>query len=973
MSKMSTCLSVDALRQVWHGGAAMNGSDIQFSFTRAALSTALAVCWVAPGSIFRPNRAVGRMLSRLLLPLLLVLGPAGRCFCQQLTAPEVDGYNVHAGTQTFSPRYQFTTNTSLVETAAAIGGMGSDVVKFYLGRGMSGQYGISLPGSITDLTRLARDQASVRRVFDMPFRHYVLWTYAFSVAGDTWWKSGFSAAEGQKEYAEIYALTRYFLTNYNQSGKSFYLGHWEGDWYLLNNYDTTGNPSPTAIQGMIDWLNTRQKAVDDAMRDTPHTNVFVYAYTEANRVRDAMLNGPKNNVRLVNAVLPGVTNLDFVSWSSYDGMNLPASDLEATLNYLQSHLSTNKASRIPGHRVMIGEYGWGAGDQEPASRAYVQRLLAWGPRFILFWQIYNNEPNAAFWLIDSNNVQTSCYLFHQRFISQARLQTARFLESKGRLPDDSEFGAFMSPLLGQPLTAPSRLTVSNRELRTLSMDSATLEGSLLQGLYGDDCARVSVFWGRVDGGTNRSAWEQSRALGVNTRFNAAIFSTLVTNLASRTNYYFRFYATNSGGEAWAPASASFSTDVLRASEYGFRMKITFAGYDRVGELLQFPALVTLGPQIPGFSYSQVASRTGGDLRFTDFTGAALIPHEIDEWNTNGSSPVWVRVPRLSGTNDCIWAFWGNPLATNPPAYCTNGSTWSPGAALTWHLKESSLPFADSAAKSPAISGDPPASTLLGLVGRAGLFNGTSDSLATGTLNLGDLFTVSAWVKPDPAGNSIQTLWANKAGGSTTDGMALFINSYNTKDRKLILETGNGTLGTIAATDTLVVNTGRWCHVAAVVDRQAGSAALYVDGTNRATSTGIRNDFANLAPINLGRFPGGSPYFYKGLIDEARIETQARSADWIWAAWMSSGSNAAFQSLSSVTNQPITLRPAILPGLCSIAWPAPGVGWRLYTSTNPADPSAWTQATNIPTLANDQWQIRVPLDSRLPCFYRIRSP
>ena len=89
--------------------------------------------------------------------------------------------------------------------------------------------------------------------------------------------------------------------------------------------------------------------------------------------------------------------------------------------------------------------------------------------------------------------------------------------------------------------------------------------------------------------------------------------------------------------------------------------------------------------------------------------------------------------------------------------------------------------------------------------------------------------------------------------------------------------------------------------------------------------------------------------------------------------MNAGSNAAFQSLSSVTNQPITLRPAILPGLCSIAWPAPGVGWRLYTSTNPADPSAWTQATNIPTLANDQWQIRVPLDSRAPCFFRIRSP
>ena len=910
---------------------------------------------------------------RLLWMLILLLAPATHCFSQRLTLPEVDAFNVRVGTQTFAPRYHFTTNTALVETANAISAMGSDVIKFYLGRGMSGQYGISLPGSITDLTRLVRDEPSVRRVFDMPFHHYVVWAYAFSVAGDAWWKGGFSATEGAKEYAEIYTLTRHFLTNYNQSGKSFYLGHWEGDWYLLNNYDTTSNPSLTAIQGMIDWLNTRQKAVDDAMRDTPHTNVAVYAYTEANRVRDAMFNGPTNNLRLVNAVLPGVTNLDFVSWSSYDGMNLPTPELTATLNYLQDHLSTNKASVIPGRRVIIGEYGWGTGDQEPATRSFIQRLLSWAPKFILFWEMYNNEANASFWLIDSNNVQTSTYLFHERFISQAKLQAARFFETNGRLPTDSEFSTGLSPLLNQPLPLPTRLSVSNRDLRTLSADTATLEGSLLQGVYGDDCASVSVCWGRVDGGTNRAGWEFSRVIGLNTRFNTTTFSKLATNLAPKTNYFYRFCATNSAGELWATNSAFFSTDVLRPSDYGSRMKITFTGYNRGSELLQFPALVTLGSQIPGFSYAQFASRTGGDLRFTDSTGATLIPHEIDEWNVNGTSPVWVRVPRLSGTNDCIWAFWGNPLTTNLPSYSTNGSVWSPGSALTWHLKESAIPFPDSAARYPALSGDPPASTPLGLIGRAGLFNGTSDSLATSTLNLGNLFTLSAWLKPDPAGNSIQTVWANKLGGSTTTGIAIFINSYNTTDRKLILETGNGTLGAIAATDTMVVNTGRWCHVAAVIDRQAGSATLYVDGTNRTASSGIRNDFANLAPINLAKFPGSAPYPYKGLIDEARIETQARSADWIWATWMNAGSNATFQTLSAITNQPLALTSGTLPGVCSLLWPAPGVGWRLHTSTNIADPAAWIQATNIPILANGQWTVQFPLDSPAPRFFRIRSP
>ena len=100
--------------------------------------------------------------------------------------------------------------------------------------------------------------------------------------------------------------------------------------------------------------------------------------------------------------------------------------------------------------------------------------------------------------------------------------------------------------------------------------------------------------------------------------------------------------------------------------------------------------------VPGFSYPQFASPTGGDLRFTDASGSSVIPHEIDEWNTNAVSSVWVNVPQISGPGDYIWAYWGNPLATNPPAWTTNGSVWSANHDLVWHLKETGLPYADSA-------------------------------------------------------------------------------------------------------------------------------------------------------------------------------------------------------------------------------------------------------------------------------------
>ena len=152
-----------------------------------------------------------------------------------------------------------------------------------------------------------------------------------------------------------------------------------------------------------------------------------------------------------------------------------------------------------GERIWIGEYGWGGSQstdqQEPTTRAYLQRLLRYGaqsPPYILFWEIYNNETNRLFCLIDSNNVKTASYYLHQRFINNARLATARFKETNGRLPNSPEFVSLVSPMLDRPLPVPVGLGVSNVAATLLSNSSARISGSLAQGIYGDDGASVSV-------------------------------------------------------------------------------------------------------------------------------------------------------------------------------------------------------------------------------------------------------------------------------------------------------------------------------------------------------------------------------------------------------------------------------------------------------------------------------------------------
>ena len=362
-----------------------------------------------------------------------------------LFEPDVMNYNLRLGSQAFGPRYQFTTNDAVVEQAEHLVRMGSDIVKFSFEGGGRGK-------DQKSLTACVRANPAYTRLFEMPFQHYFAWVNGVRTP-DKYWRKGANPDQDRLEYEEIHELTRYLLTRYNGTGKKIYLGNWEGDWLLLGTaMHGTNNPPPEAVLGMRSWLNVRQKAVDDAKRDTPHRNVDVFVYVEVNRVREAMLNKPGSNIRLVNAVLPFVPNLDYVSYSSYDAQNLTEPELASTLDYIAAHTSTNKAAVIPGRRLFIGEYGFGGGKRAPEqqvepTRAYLARLLRWGVPFVLFWQVFNNEEGNFFCLIDAQGKPTPCYELHRRFLAEARVRVADFRRRYGRLPTDNEFTALALPLL----------------------------------------------------------------------------------------------------------------------------------------------------------------------------------------------------------------------------------------------------------------------------------------------------------------------------------------------------------------------------------------------------------------------------------------------------------------------------------------------------------------------------------------------
>ena len=171
---------------------------------------------------------------------------------------------------------------------------------------------------------------------------------------------------------------------------------------------------------------------------------------------------------------------------------------------------------------------------------------------------------------------------------------------------------------------------------------------------------------------------------------------------------------------------------------------------------------------------------------------------------------------------------------------------------------------------------------------AAVFDGT-DSVDVGAISLGDNFSIASWVWIDPAATNIQSIVANSAGGASTDGFRLYVNSFNTSDGAVVLEVGNGTSNNPARTSAGVVGTGGWTHVALTVNRTAGTAIIYVNGVNVTTDSAILNNFTNTSNLYLGQMGGGS-FRLRGRLDDVKVYSKVLSATEVTTLVGAAGNN-----------------------------------------------------------------------------------
>ena len=118
--------------------------------------------------------------------------------------------------------------------------------------------------------------------------------------------------------------------------------------------------------------------------------------------------------------------------------------------------------------------------------------------------------------------------------------------------------------------------------------------------------------------------------------------------------------------------------------FDYSVEWTVGGYNKSSTLSKVPVLLRISEStISGFSYSDCLA-DGSDLAFSsksDFSDR--LPYEIDEWNTTGTSLVWVKVPKLSGTNTKIYMRYGRETAAgNLPST----ETWADYIGV-WHMSK----------------------------------------------------------------------------------------------------------------------------------------------------------------------------------------------------------------------------------------------------------------------------------------------
>lgn len=254
---------------------------------------------------------------------------------------------------------------------------------------------------------------------------------------------------------------------------------------------------------------------------------------------------------------------------------------------------------------------------------------------------------------------------------------------------------------------------------------------------------------------------------------------------------------------------------------------------------------------------------GADLRFASVDGTPLA-YEIEQWSpARGEAAVWVRVPEIrANARQELRVFWGKPEAKSESSgkAVFNASN---GYLSVWHLNGApndtvgTLPSED--------RGTTPTEGMIGearhFAGKQGVFCG--DKITGYPTGSGEHST-QLWYRAEVP-NTTLIGWGNEAGGRGSKVRMLFRGPPHIRI--------DSNFSDVWTTDRLRLN--EWTQVTHTYAKDDGR--IYIDGRLAGEAKPTLN-IKSPARLWLGGWFHN--YDFIGDLDEVRISSVARSADWI---------------------------------------------------------------------------------------------
>lgn len=368
----------------------------------------------------------------------------------------------------------------------------------------------------------------------------------------------------------------------------------------------------------------------------------------------------------------------------------------------------------------------------------------------------------------------------------------------------------------------------------------------------------------------------------------------------------RAYAEGKASSGVVSATYTRKRPTPKLKEFRKFIEITLSSNLHNGEeaIAGLPSLVKLSEAtIPGFRYSQFSLANGEDMMFVDENDKP-IPHEVDTWNSEGESLIWVKIPSTAAQTK-ITMYYGNGAISSEESH----DVWTDFTGV-WHLNNATAAAVEHSygtyANSTEVKGidghvaqyakvDEP-----GRFGKsfrvndstgkqAGNFNyggvWVNDSGSNSPIDGGQNFTISGWFKHDNFNYYWDHIFYKRKSSDNSNtklpNNAFAIECNSQADKPSPMPRGSGAGGNSA---TCSGDLRDWAYLTFVFDNQ--KCFVYENGIKVGESSITActdNDsplvFGNNCDVASGLVGDAA---WNGWIDEVRFSKGSKSAEWVAA-------------------------------------------------------------------------------------------